>query len=90
MDPQNSHWFMQAVRRLTSKHGCAKLDIPFPLACTIVAQIQLALRHPANTGESAHHARAFIEALIGTMEASEPAIGPLLRLGFDPAHDHHP
>jgi hypothetical protein len=77
----------RALLRLEARHGVCRMDVSFALAVILIAQIQLALRHPANRGESAAQAREFVEALIGRLEASEPAVGEVLRRGFDPAHD---
>lgn len=77
----------RALLRLEARHGICRIDLSFGLAVILIAQIQLALRHPANRGESAAQAREFVEALIGRLEASEPAVGELLRRGFDPAAD---
>lgn len=76
-----------AVERLKRLHGVFIAEMPFEDVIILIAQIQLALRHPGNTGYSSQRARKIIEAMIAMMERSEPAVGPLLRMGFDPQHD---
>lgn len=76
-----------ALERLQAKHGTCQLDLSFGLVLIVIAQLQLALRHPGNRGASADQARDFVVALIGRLEASEPVVGPLLRRGFDPGFD---
>jgi hypothetical protein len=49
--------FVEAVRTAAP----VKLELSALEAVAIVGQIQLALRHPANRGESTKIARAFIE-----------------------------
>jgi hypothetical protein len=54
----------------------------------IVANLQLALRHPDNVGEAARVAREIIDQLITRLEKLElPATVALLRLGDDPESD---
>lgn len=77
----------RAVIRLRQKHGYFTLELGFTELISVIAHLQLALRHPGNVGESARSIRALIEKVIRGLEESEPVIGPLLRLGFDAAHD---
>ena len=66
--------FMQPIRCLLKPNTAA----------AIIAQLQLALRHPDNHGQSADIGRAFANELI---TAFPEAARPILMLGFDPAHD---
>lgn len=77
----------RCVNNLMVKRGSATLRIGIAELVALIAQVQLALRHPANKGEGATLARLIIEDAIAGMEAHEPEIGPLLRRGFDPAYD---
>lgn len=62
------------------------LDLPAALA--IIGNLQLALRHPANTGPSARTARYFCQEIICRMrEAGFVANAEIARLGGDPAYD---
>jgi hypothetical protein len=56
-------------------------------ALSIVAQLQLAARHPGNVGIAAEHGRALIEALIYELADGDAHAEALLRRGDDPAHD---
>lgn len=71
------------VECLSEKHGHAKLEWGFPDLVVIIAQVQLALRHPCNTGEAAKGARKLTEQLIASLDKASPGIGTLLEIGFD-------
>lgn len=55
-------------------------------AIDLVAQLQLALRHPRNVGLSAEAARQFVDGLVAHLERIDPAFA-YLRRGDDPAFD---
>jgi len=62
------------------------LDIPSALS--LIGNLQLALRHPANGGPSASIAREFIDGLLERMIAARLyRTAELARLGDDPAYD---
>src|SRR5258708_5797312 len=70
---------------------CA-IDFPLYLDQTsvlcLIANLQLALRHPGNTGASAAVARKFVDGMISRMkDAGLVATAELARLGDDPAYD---
>jgi hypothetical protein len=60
-------------------------------AFVIMAQLQLALRHPDNTGEAATVAREVIEALLDSICAKVPeveaAVRNLVEAGWNPDYD---
>ena len=56
-------------------------------AFATIAQIQLALRHPANGGPSTALAAGVAQALARTLPAPAQAI---VALGWNPAHDVEP
>ena len=57
-------------------------------ALCLVGNLQLALRHPGNTGLSAKTARETIDGIIErAREAGYSAHAELMKLGDDPAHD---
>lgn len=62
-------------------------SLDWPGLVALVAQLQLALRCDGNVGRSAAAARQFCDLVIARAEAVAPALGPLLRMGFDPACD---
>lgn len=54
----------------------------------LVANLQLALRHPANTGATGEVARTLVDGIIAAVEREgRPALAALLRAGDDPAFD---
>jgi hypothetical protein len=57
------------------------------LAC-MVGNLQLALRHPANTGPSSEVARRIIEEITQRIKAEGfPVHAEIMRLGGDPVYD---
>jgi hypothetical protein len=57
-------------------------------ALCLVGNLQLALRHPGNTGPSAQVARMIIDGVIARMkEAGYLAHAEVMRLGDDPSFD---
>lgn len=69
-------------------------DVRFPIlldlesSMCLVAQLQLALRHPSNSGNSADVARTIIEGIIdGFHQAGLHACAELARLGGDLDYD---
>lgn len=53
----------------------------------LVAQLQLALRHPDNTGSSAAIARAMTENMAKVLYLYHPEAQRLIEMGWQPAHD---
>jgi hypothetical protein len=72
---------------LQRKHGYFTMNMPFTLAITVIAQCQLALRHPANNGECAKEMRAILDQWIKAMDESSPGIARQLETGFDAQFD---
>jgi hypothetical protein len=56
-------------------------------AVSLIAMLQLALRHPGAKGHTAKRVRHMVDRLIARMEAVSPVLGPLLRMGDNPQHD---
>ena len=52
----------------------------------IICQLQLALRHPLNTGNNAQQTRDFIETLVNTVPFPD-SIKELISMGWNPEHD---
>lgn len=63
------------------------LDLDAGAACVLLAQLQLALRHPGNRGYSADIARRIADDLIAYLAAGDPTIEMLLRRGDNPTYD---
>jgi hypothetical protein len=79
--------FEQHVQKLHDIGHMTQLLWSPTIAITIIAELQLALRHPSNKGESATIARQVVDSLIAGLDIASPGIGALLRRGDDPAHD---
>jgi hypothetical protein len=72
------------------------VDVPLPILFMLVANAQLALRHPANAAsDQAGVLRRWIDALFAPgddpldpgLAAFFPALAEVIRRGFNPAHD---
>jgi hypothetical protein len=80
--------FVLAVHRLAQRHGGkTTLQIPISAWVAVIANLQLAMRHPGNQGEARQLAREFIDQSIDAIQKEEPELAMLLRRGDDPAHD---
>jgi hypothetical protein len=65
-----------------------RFQIPLATTCMIIAQLQLALRHPCNAGEGGDRLRHFIDDVIHHIEQDNlPRIGALLRCSGNPDYD---
>lgn len=53
----------------------------------LIAQLQLALRHPGNTGKSAEVAREFITNMTRAVCSQVPEAQELIDMGNNPAYD---
>lgn len=76
--------------RVRSDAARFKLPVELDLhsALCVIGNLQLALRHPANSGPSAEVARTAIDGMIRRMrEAGLTAHAELARLGDDPGYD---
>jgi hypothetical protein len=68
-----------------------RLKLEPAMLIVIVAQVQLALRHPQNAGTSSKAARSFISAAREFFVAHNcHANAALIDLGFDPDYDERP
>lgn len=79
--------FMQAVSRLEAEYGYARLNMSFAHLVVLIAQLQLALRHPLNQNESATTTRQMVNTWISSIEKDEPELARLLKDGFNPQND---
>ncbi len=66
------------------------LDIDGAVAFTLLAQLQLALRHPANDRAAAAIARTVAQEIEHCLAPTGPALAELIRRGWDPDHDQVP
>lgn len=79
--------FGDRLEALQRRHRHFTWECSFADLAMILAQVQLALRHPGNVGYASKRAHEIIESWIKTLEASEPGIGEIFRMGFNPEHD---
>lgn len=84
MDAQE---FSELMTKLLEKHPRLGVELPTEEIPVVIANLQLALRHPGNSGLSAKITRRFVDFLIATMEQLMPGIGKYLNKGFDPSQD---
>ncbi len=81
--------FAQHIQEIERKHGRepVHLHLDMPTVVCLIGQVQLALRHPANTGASAQHIRDTIDRIIDSVDRESPGIGQFLRRGYDSNYD---
>jgi len=63
------------------------IDLSWVTALALIGHLQLSLRHPGNTGESASLIRGLTEGLIDYMDRYAPGIALILRKGWGPQYD---
>lgn len=80
----------ECLARLERRYGHFRWDAAFSDLVVILAQVQLALRHPSNAGASAERAREILDAWIDSLASEEPGVAAPLRMGFDPQYDVPP
>lgn len=61
-----------------------RIDLPAAQAFSLVAQLQLALRQPNNTGVTAFHAESFARNLQKAISLSSPEADRPLTMGWTP------
>ena len=76
-----------AINRLQARFGTVQLEVDFVSLLHVISNLQLALRHPGNTGPVGQSARGFLDQTIARLEEWEPELGPLLRAGDDARFD---
>lgn len=64
-----------------------KCEMSLTQAISLIGQLQLALRNPANTGASRDFAEGFVKALIDRIDPTRGDVWKFLRLGFNPKFD---
>lgn len=79
--------FAELLEQLNRQHGYFQWQSTFQQLAIVVANLQLALRHPSNTGEAATVARGIVDAMIASVERSSPRAAEILRMGFNPDYD---
>lgn len=62
-------------------------EINITLTIGLIAQLQLAFRHPANTGATRQMTEAFVRELIEKIDPWHGDIYSMLMMGFDSSYD---
>jgi hypothetical protein len=90
MTPAEEAELLKAVitEAMANRDTIMPVQLDSTCATSICSCLQLALRHPANTGQTADIARQFIEGIrYKFMELGMPAHAKLIEAGMDPADD---
>ena len=75
-----------ACERLAA--GKVQIDVDGFTALCLLGQLQLASRHPANTGHPVQVASVFARELEARIIAIEPTFAAICAAGWNPAMDH--
>lgn len=86
LSPEAEAEYMAAVQRLW-RAAPIEVELQAPLALLIVAELQLALRHPSQTPKLTGMVEAFTRSLIRRLGDIEPGVLPVLDLGWDRDYD---
>jgi hypothetical protein len=83
--------FDEAVQRIGTSEEAIDFVITPGRAFILIAQLQLALRHPGNFGSSAEIARSMVETLLDAICIKVPeveaAVRNMVEAGWNPAYD---
>ena len=74
------------LRDLEAQHPTVVLELPLVDAWMLIGELQLALRHPENTGPSRDVAARVKELLVRTI-ATTPSLARVAAMGDDPRFD---
>jgi hypothetical protein len=88
----HKEWLLQLIDEEVRTAAAGSFILPVHMdlhvIMCVVGALQLALRHPANTGPSALVVREVIDGIIArVVEAGYVATGEMLRLGDNPDYD---
>jgi len=72
---------------LARSSSCLELELTALEAMTLLGQMQLALRHPANRGASADLVRKIAQVIEQFLAKLGPATAEICRRGWAPEHD---
>ncbi len=79
--------FARDLEKLARKHPCCELHVDWAGMISIIAHLQLSLRHPASKRQSSLWVRQFIDEFIASVESKYPSLALCLRAGDDPQMD---
>lgn len=78
----------QAQKQLiAARHIKINIETDLPTLFVMIANLQLALRYPNNTGQSAAEVHTMAVNLIELIREDLPEVASLLDLGWDSQHD---
>ncbi|MFN6442123.1 MAG: hypothetical protein RMY35_035390, partial [Nostoc sp. DedSLP01] len=78
--------FVNELKQL-SNEPTIRLAISPLMVWQIICQLQLALRHPENTGIASEETRRFVDTLVDEIPLSN-SLKELFSMGWNPEHDH--
>jgi hypothetical protein len=81
-NPKLYQGYLQEIVDLTTGGFRFRLDLDPAMAVALIGELQLALRHPGNPGNTAKLGREIIDALRRQFPASCTAIHEVILLGF--------
>jgi len=76
-----------ALGRMQEIGAGVVVRLPAAYALAVIANIQLAMRHPGNTGPSRAKAEEAVRWMIDALCEHEPVLRTMLEMGFDPSQD---
>lgn len=81
--------FNRAIASVVRRRSGAPVtfDLDLMLVVVIVAQLQVAFRHPGNTGDARRMAEKFVRELIEQLDPERGDLYKLLMMGFDSRFD---
>lgn len=79
--------FDAAIARVMKQHDSCEFTLDWELVVAVVGHLQLALRHPANTGPSPEAVREFLDAFLAKIESLDPTLAAIMALGDEPEYD---
>ncbi|HEU0142921.1 MAG TPA: hypothetical protein VFQ79_24590 [Bryobacteraceae bacterium] len=84
--PDRPDLFDVAREDLKRQSGRITVALTYTEAWSVLGQLQLAARHPGNTGPGARIARQFAE-LLQQEVSTTPMLAAIADLGWNPEHD---
>jgi hypothetical protein len=82
--------FVEAMAReleeLQAQHPVIRVDIPIREAFSLIAELQIALRHPRNVGQARDVARRLKDGLASAFTTC-PALSRAIQMGDNPHFD---
>ena len=79
--------YLNELEKLAASEERMEVEAPCIIWFAVIAQCQLASRHPSNDGASAKEVRKFLEAMLGEMFPVGTPLHELVSAGWDPDQD---